>query len=329
MSSGATYLAAAAALGAASEATGTTALTPLGQQARDDQGGNSGGGPGFAFPAPDRGGGVSGEVLAQLADAFQNQQQQQPAGPDPLEILELAQQGNGAADQLEALLEDQRKRTDEWRRRWEAAQQGDVDGDGNSDVPDVPGVPGIGGDDSSSDEQDDGDDFKLQDLDGRGPYGIGTLLAAGGETGAATGEAAGDTVGFFNEIGNTGAQVFRAVSGKEYSAEDTLAEDIHGTATRRINFDDYNPLSGVSADLELEEPDQTMTEMAVENVKSKMPDAGGNDDSSSTEKGTESGGLGRGGIFPGGDEKDDEEPIISLPPGVTSGGRKSVTQGVR
>lgn len=64
MSTG-TYLAVAAAIGTASEATGTTAFTPLGEQARED-------GPRAGLPAPNPGGGVDlsgiGEALAAASD---------------------------------------------------------------------------------------------------------------------------------------------------------------------------------------------------------------------------------------------------------------------
>lgn len=252
MSSLGTYLAAGAALGAASEATGATNFTPLGQQARQaDQGA------GPAAPSIDldlggaADGGVNADVLEQLADSVQQQQ----SGPSALEIARVMQEAGGsdggAAAALRAELDRQRERAERFRdEARERAEKRDVDGDGESEFtvpdwvnelrPDREDEGGAPDDDSSSD----GDDFKLQDLEGRGPFGIGTGIAAGGEAGAATGETVDKSVGGLSKVGNTGAQTLRALSGKEYSAEDTLAEDIHGTETRRIDWDDYNPFGG-------------------------------------------------------------------------------------
>lgn len=251
MSSLGTFLAAGAALGVASEATGTTDFTPLGQQAGDRQG--AGGGPaidldlgGAAGQAA--GAGMNADVLEQLATAFQQQQ----SGPGALEVMQaMQQQENPALEQLRAAYEDQRRRAEEWReearRRTEDA---DVNGDGGN-VPDwvqngekPPWMPEpdiedpTEGDDPNGDG---GDGFDLQDLEGRGPGGVGTIVAATGEAGAAAGDAVEESVGGLTRVGNTYAQAARAAAGKEYSAEDTLAESIHGTETRRINWDDYKP----------------------------------------------------------------------------------------
>lgn len=81
--SASTYLAAAAALGAASEATGTTAFTPLGEQARD--GGRGGGIP---TPTPGAGSGVDLSGLFEGLDLPESSTEVQ---------IDLAKAGAGAA----------------------------------------------------------------------------------------------------------------------------------------------------------------------------------------------------------------------------------------
>lgn len=242
MSAG-TYAAAAAAVGLASEATGATAFTPLGEQAREQ------GRSGPSVPqVPDAGANL-GEVLAAVQAAQQGAQRPSMN----VDLSGLAQQGQqgglpAAATELIAeyrrQAEEERERAEGWRRRAEAASDGDVDGDGESDVPSLPewltDQPDQGSD-PEPDQGSDPDDFRLQDLDGRGPMGIGTWLAAGGEIGAATGDTGGKGVDFATDVGNTYLQGYKALRGEEYSAEDTLAEDIHGTGTRRINWDDQLP----------------------------------------------------------------------------------------
>lgn len=251
MSAG-TYAAAAAALGLASEATGTTAFTPLGEQAREQ--GHSG----PSVPqVPDAGMDI-GEVLAAVQAAQQGAQQGAQRGDvnvDLSGLAALAQQGQqdglpAAATELMAeyrrQAEEARERAEEARRRAEAASEGDVDGDGESDVPEISlpdwmtEPPGQGSD-PEPDQGSDPDDFRLQDLDGRGPFGIGTWLAAGGEIGAAAEDTGSKGVDFATDVGNTYLQGYKALRGQEYSAEDTLAEDIHGTGTRRVNWDDHLP----------------------------------------------------------------------------------------
>lgn len=318
MSSLGTYLAAGAALGAASEATGTTAFTPLGEQARAaDQAG------GGAAPSIDldlggeQQGGVSGDVLEQLADAAAQQQsgpgalelaqamQQQQSGPDALEMMQaMQQQENPALEQLRAAYEDQRTRAEEWReearRRTENA---DVDGDGDSEVslPDwVYSLRDDSSDDDSSDSSGDGDSFDLQDLEGRGPAGIGTIVATTGEVGAAAGDTVEESVGGLTKVGNTYSQAARAIAGKEYSAEDTLAESIHGTEKRRIDWDDYKPSMPDAPDLDLgsdssnDDPPEgeTLVEMTPGATKLpgvEAPDRSDSSDSSSSSDGGDSG----------------------------------------
>lgn len=330
MSSLGTYLAAGAAVAGVSEATGATAFTPVGQQARQTQeSGGGGGGSGPVINLPEQAnGGVSADVLEQLADSFQQQQQPQQSGPSALEVAQLVQSASGdggAASALSDALEQQRERSEEMRQRYEErlrqAQEGDFNGDGEKDTPSVPEItlpPGLtGGDDSSNDDSSsDPDDFKLQDLDGRGPYGVGTLLAAGGETGVAAGDTYGKTTSELGKIGNTGSQVFRALAGKEYSAENTLAEDIHGTEKRRIDFDDYNPLSGNDSS-KSSKSSKSSTSSSSKNDK-KKPDVfglGGGTDAinpsgnSFSKKDSRSSRSNR-------DEKKNDEPIISLPDSV-------------
>lgn len=322
MSSLGTYLAAGAAVAGVSEATGATAFTPVGQQARQQQGGDSGGGGG---PAPsidlDLGGqgqGASGDALGQLAEAFQQQQ----SGPSAVEIAQLVQSAggdDGAASALSDALEQQRNRTEEWRRRWEAAQEGDVDGDGEKDTPDVPDVPSL---------PDTPDLPDAPDVPGGTDGGPSTL-----DKTARAGEQAEGAVRFIAEGANTLGTTIEALGGGDYSTEDTYYGRFFddGGKTRNIDYPDVPDIDLPSKD-DYEKPDQTMSEKAADNVSQKIDettqavrDRFSSDSSSSSrdEKKTESGGLGSGGVFGGDsstssskDDEKDDEPIISLPDDV-------------
>lgn len=303
------YVAAGAALGAVTEATGTTAFTPLGERARADQGGDGGAGP-PALPSP--GGGVSEDVLAQLAESFQ---QQQAGTSFDLDLGGLGQQAGSpqtavALAELRSRLEDQQNRTREWRDRFEERVDETTAGDGDGDGISLPDWlleeqrDDSSSDDSSSDDSSsDPDDFKLQDLDGRGPFGIGTWLAAGGEIGAEAGDTGSKGVDFATDVGNTYLQGYKALRGEEYSAEDTLAEDIHGTGTRKINWDDHLPWGGDSSS-------ESRTS------KNNNEDAKRNRDEPKVvglNAGTEALWFNKDDDSSSGSSRDEKDPVLSLP----------------
>lgn len=297
MSSLGTYLAAGAALGAASEATGATNFTPLGQRAREsidapnvggsgpsidlDLGGRVGGGAGA-------GQGVNADVLEQLAESFQQQQ----SGPGALEIAQAMQQAGGgdggAAGALSDALEQQQQRTDEWRRRWEAAQEGDVDGDGESDVPDGEGVFSLPDEILNLGGSDEGDDSPRS----REP----TLL----DKTERAGEQAEGALRFIGEGANTLGTTVEALGGGDYDTTGTYYgrwfDD--GGKTRNIDYPDLPSVDLPSRD-DYEKPDETLTEKASNNIRDKLGLSDSSDSSSSSSSTSSS--------------ESNDEPVISLP----------------
>lgn len=257
-----TYLAAGAAVAGVSEATGATAFTPVGQQARQQDNGGSGGGSGPVINLPEQAnGGVSADALGQLAEAFQQQQPQQ-SGPSALEVAQLVQSASGndgAASALSDALEQQQERTEEWRRRWEAAQEGDVDGDGESDVP------GGNGEISLPDwltNQGDGNN------DDPAPRSTEPTILDKTER---AGNQAEGALRFIGEGANTLGVTVDALGGGDYSTENTYYGRWfdNGGTTRNIDYPDVPSIDLPSKD-DFEKPDETLTEKAGNNIRDKL-----------------------------------------------------------
>lgn len=330
-----TYTAAGAAGLLAAEATGTTSFTPLGQQAREagNDGGGGGGGP--VINLPDQAGGPDlselaaafesvagqqqgpnvGELAAAFSDVAQagQQQMQEQGGPTAADLLTAFEKGaETAREKGEEAKEKAEETTEEAREKGEEVTETVLDPVNNFNEV----MAGLEGD---------GLDLGLGGGGGAGlpdPFAGPSVLDQTERAGGQLKDAGGVLKETATEGGGTIWEAGSLLLTGEADTSDTWATD-----RGRITLGDAHPSNWSLPSRTFEEPDQTVSEMAVENVRSKVPSGGNNSNSSG---GNDDAKLFEGGVF-GNDEKKDDEPIISLPPGLTSGdsSRKSTTQGVR
>lgn len=297
MSSATTYLAAAAAVGAASEATGTTAFTPLGERARAGElvdGGGGGGGPSTASllaamqGAGEPGGtsidldlgglaeqGGQGDALADLATSFAEQQ---------ASTIEMLEEGRRRAEEEREKAEDRAEERDPrdgplWQlveRRYQELEDGLEDTQSTFEE----------WREEQEEKAKDASDGFMPDV---GLPGVPTF--DGGNLDLDTG-----ATDFFVRTGMTYAEAAKALYGGEYSPEGTLAEDALGPETRRIDWSKYQLTDAPSLEERIESVDlpgdgetfndegPTLEERAIENLKSKLPGSSSDSSSSTTRK---------------------------------------------
>lgn len=227
----ATYLAAGAALGAASEATGTTAITPLGQQAREE-GDRSGGGGGSRPPidlSSGQGAGTA-EAVQAVADAFSQSVQNAPAA----EAARSSRDATSGVAQQAAMLEASR-----WRQRV-------------NDLEEKVSETKEAVEEKANETKENVEEKKDRATDYSG---LGVNVDLGGDGGSdgsseslldkterAGGQVEG-SVGFVAEGANTLRKSAEALAGEEYTTENTYFdrfgfEEGSPTATKKIDYPD-------------------------------------------------------------------------------------------
>jgi hypothetical protein len=204
---------------AAAEVTGVTNV--LGGESDTGAGGGSGSGSG--------GGGID---LGQLEGLFPD-----PGGsgfdqlPFDSDVIGLITQNADELGQIKNAVNENAQDTKQLAQRLTNGAGSGSGFDLSQLVNAAPERGGSGRSGSSSDLTGSNDSFDLQDLAGTGP--AGTTLATGAEAAKSTGDAGKAAIDTLARTGNTLAQSARAVQGKEYTADGTLAEPILGEGTRQ------------------------------------------------------------------------------------------------